>query len=125
MKGVGKFRYDRSGNFVDAENLDKANLNSSDYSRIIRAAEKILNDPDISQPRARETLEAVIRARSLGADANPVWTPNALKVQGLAHEALDEVHEAIQVYEEAIVLNPKIGVKRKLDAFKKAVAGRL
>ncbi|MEB0222896.1 hypothetical protein [Pseudomonas sp. 10S4] len=38
VKGVGKFRYDRGGNFVDAENLDKANLNSSDYSRIIRAA---------------------------------------------------------------------------------------
>jgi hypothetical protein len=29
------------------------------------------------------------------------------------------------MYEEAIVLNPKIGVKRKLDALKKAVAGRL
>src|SRR5207253_1706376 len=123
VKGVGKFRYDRDGNFVDAENLDKANLNSSDYSRIIRAAEKMLNEPDISQPRAREALEAVIRARSLGADANPAWTPNALKVQGLAHEVLDELHEAIQVYEEAIVLNPKIGVKRKLDALKKRVVG--
>ena len=77
MKGVGKFRYDRDGNFVDAENLDKANLNSSDYSRIIRATEKMLNEPDISQPRAREALEALIRARSLGADANPAWTPNA------------------------------------------------
>jgi hypothetical protein len=125
VKGVGKFRYDRGGNFVDAENLDKANLNSSDYSRIIRAAEKILNEPDICQSRAREALEAVIRARSLGADSNPAWTPNALKVQGLAHEVLDERHEAIQVYEEAFVLNPKIGVKRRLDALKKAVAGRL
>ncbi|MNL57846.1 hypothetical protein D3C87_1814370 [compost metagenome] len=99
---MGKFRYDRGGNFVDAENLDKANLNSSDYSRIIRAAEKILNEPDISQSqsRAREALEAVIRARSLGADSNPAWTPNALKVQGLAHEVLDELHEAIQLYGE-------------------------
>lgn len=101
---MGKFRYDRGGNFVDAENLDKANLNSSDYSRIIRAAEKILNEPDISQSqsqsRAREALEAVIRARSLGADSSPAWTPNALKVQGLAHEVLDELHEAIQLYGE-------------------------
>ncbi len=121
---MGKFRYDRGGNFVDAENLDKANLKSSDYSRIIGAAEKILNEPDISQSLAREALEAVIRARSLGADSNPAWTPNALKVQGLAHEVLDELHEAIQVYEEAIVLNPKIGVKRKLDALKKRVVGR-
>jgi hypothetical protein len=48
-----------------------------------------------------------------------------LKVQGLAHEVLDEPYEAIKVYEEAIVLNSKIGVKRKLDALNKAVAERL
>jgi tetratricopeptide (TPR) repeat protein len=121
LKGVGKFRYDRGGNFVDAENLDKANLNSSDYSRIIRAAEKLLNEADISQSPAREALDAVIRARSLGADANPAWTPNALKVQGLAHEALGEHREAIHIYEEAIALNPRVVVKRRLDALKKKI----
>jgi hypothetical protein len=125
VKGVGKFRYDRDGNFVDAGNLDKANLGSSDYSRVIRAAEEILDEPGLSAARAREALDAVIRARSLGADANPAWRPNALKVQGLAHELLEEPHDAIKVYEEAIVLNPKIGVKRRLDALKKKVAGRL
>lgn len=122
VKGVGKFRYDRNGNFVDAENLDKANLGSSDYSRIIRAAEKILGESDLSEDRAREALEAVIRARSLGADANLAWRPNALKVQGLAHEALGEQRDAIQIYEEAIALNPKIGVKRRLDALKKKIS---
>ena len=40
VKGVGKFRYDRDGNFVDAGYLDEAYLGSSDYSRVIRAAEK-------------------------------------------------------------------------------------
>jgi hypothetical protein len=124
VKGVGKFRYDRDGNFVDAGNLDKANLGSSAYSRVIRAAEKILDEPGVSQARAREALGAVIRARSLGADAIPAWAPNALKVQGLAHEVLDEPLEAIKVYEEAIVLNPKIGVKRRLDALKKRVVGK-
>ncbi|MNG10613.1 hypothetical protein D3C84_940920 [compost metagenome] len=66
----------------------------------------------------------MIRARSLGADANLAWKPNALKVQGFAHEVLDELREAIQTYEEAIVLNPKIGVKRRLDALKKRGAAR-
>ena len=124
VKGVGKFRYDRNGNFVDAESLDKANLGSSDYSRIIRATEKILGEPDVSQESAQEILEAVNRARSMGADANPAYKPTALKVQGFAHEALGEHREAIQMYEEAIALNPKIGVKRRLDALKKRVAGR-
>lgn len=119
VKGIGKFRYDSSGNFVDANNLDQANLDSFDYSRIIRAAEKILGEPHLSNERAAETLEAVIRAKSLGADSNTAWKPNALKVQGLAHEILGQTHEAIEVYEEAITLNPKIGVKRRLDALKK------
>ncbi|MNR53406.1 hypothetical protein D3C85_1734180 [compost metagenome] len=64
----------------------------------------------------------MIRARSLGADANLAWRPNALKVQGLAHEALGEQRDAIQIYEEAIALNPKIGVKRRLDALKKKIS---
>ncbi|WP_241149614.1 tetratricopeptide repeat protein [Pseudomonas moraviensis] len=37
---------------------------------------------------------------------------------------MGEHREAIQMYEEAIALNPKIGVKRRLDALKKRVAGR-
>ncbi|WP_339420506.1 MULTISPECIES: tetratricopeptide repeat protein [unclassified Pseudomonas] len=121
VKGVGKFRYDSTGDFVDGNNLGKANLESSDYSRIIRAAEKILGEQDISNKRASEALEAVMRARSLGADSNPAWKPNALKVQGFAHEILGQAHQAIEVYEEAINLNPKIGVKRRLDALKKRV----
>ncbi|MBD8100403.1 hypothetical protein IFR08_17650 [Pseudomonas fluorescens] len=121
VKGVGKFRYDSTGNFVDGNNLDKANLDSSDYSRIIRAVEKILGEQDVSDERATEALAAVMRARSLGADSNPAWKPNALKVQGLAHELLGQIRQAIEVYEEAITLNPKIGVKRRLDALKKRV----
>lgn len=122
IKGVGKFRYDSAGNFVDANKLDKANLDSSDYSRIIRSAEKILEEEDLSDERATEVLNAVIRARLLGADSKPAWKPNALKVQGLAHEILGQARQAIVVYEEAITLSPKIGVKRRLDALKKKIS---
>lgn len=122
VKGVGKFRYDSTGNFVDANNLDKGNLDSSDYSRIIRGAEKILGEQDLSDERATEVLNAVMRARLLGADSNLAWKPNALKVQGLAHEILGQARQAIVVYEEAITLSPKIGVKRRLDALKKKIS---
>jgi hypothetical protein len=48
-----------------------------------------------------------------------LWKPNALKVQGLADEILGQAHQAVEVYEEAINLISKTGVKRRLDALKK------
>ena len=98
-----------------------ANLNSSRYDRIILAAEKILGEGDLTDERTLEVLTAVRRARTLGADENPAWRPTALKVQGLAHEQLGQYPEAVQVYEESLALNPKIGVKRRLASVTKRI----
>ena len=71
-----------------------------------------------SHPRILAALQC---ARSLGADENPAWKPTALNVQGLSHEQLGQYPEAVQVYEEALALNPKIGVKRRLASVSKRV----
>ena len=124
FKDVGSFRNDIDGRFLEADQLNNANLASSRYDRIILAAEKILEDVDLTDERAQEVLTAIQRARSLGADENPAWKPSALKIQGLAHEQLRQYGEAARVYEEALALNPKIGVKRRLaSANKKISAG--
>jgi tetratricopeptide (TPR) repeat protein len=107
FKDMGSFRYSVRGQFMDADQLGDANLNSSHYDRIILSAEKILGEVDLTDERIQEVLTAVQRARSLGADKNPAWKPTALKVQGLAHEQLGQYPEAVQVYEEALALNPK------------------
>ncbi|MDI9778477.1 tetratricopeptide repeat protein [Pseudomonas putida] len=88
---------------------------------MILAAEAMLKGDSSSLPpeKRQYILEALIRARNIGADQNPAWKPTALKVQGLAHEALSQVQEAIACYEEALSLNPKIGVKRKHDSLRK------
>ena len=114
FKDMGSFRYNVHGQFIDADPLGDAKLNSSRYDRIILAAEKILGEGDLTDERTLEVLTAVQRARTLGADENPAWRPTALKVQGLAHEQLGQHPEAARVYEEALALNPKIGVKRRL-----------
>ncbi len=121
FKDMGSFRYNVHGQFIDADQLGDANLNSSRYDRIILAAEKILGEGDLTDERTLEVLTAVRRARTLGADENPAWRPTALKVQGLAHEQLGQYPEAVQVYEESLALNPKIGVKRRLASVTKRI----
>lgn len=118
VAGGGEYRYGADGALVDEGAADVALLRSTNYSAVIITAESMLKgNPDAAE--LEYILDALIRARGLGAHDNPAWKPTALKVQGLAHEVLDQASEAIGCYEEALRLNPKIGVKRKLDALLK------
>ncbi len=121
FKDVGSFRYDIDGRFLDGDQLQDANLTSSRFERILLSAEKVLGEVDLTDERILEVLNSIQRARSLGADEYPAWRATALKVQGLAHELLGQYAEAVQVYEEALSLNPKIGVKRRLASVAKRI----
>lgn len=121
VSGGGEYRYGADGVILDENSADNAFLHSTDYSAVILTAEAMLkgDTSTLAIEKRQEILEALVRARGLGADENPAWKPTALKVQGLAHEALSQAEEAIACYEEALSLNPKIGVKRKLDSLRK------
>jgi hypothetical protein len=115
VAGGGEYRYGTDGDLVDEGAGDVALLGSTSYSEVILTAESMLKGkPGFAE--LESILAALIRARGLGAGDNPAWKPTALKVQGLAHEALGQAREAIGCYKEALRLNPKIGVKRRLDA---------
>ena len=73
--------------------------------------------------QAELLLEAILRARELGADSDLSWKALALKLQGFTLEALGKYKEALDIYEEALKINSKIGVKRKADAIRKKLAG--
>ncbi|MNG07575.1 Tetratricopeptide repeat protein [compost metagenome] len=69
--------------------------------------------------QAKEALTIVIRARKHVADQVDAWKAKSLKLQGLAHEALGDFREAVDAFDEALALDPKIGVKRKRDSLLK------
>lgn len=123
VSGGGEYRYGADGTILDDHSADDAFLKSTDYSAVIMTAETMLKGDSflLAPGKVEEILAELIRARHLGADQNPAWKPTALKVQGMAHEALAQIIEAIACYQEALELNPKIGVKRKLDSLRKRV----
>ncbi len=124
LKDIGEFRYDKFGKFLDYATYNSARLTCKDYGVILRAAYEFLKKPDLDQKRLETILDAILRARLLGADADQGNKLFALKIQGFALEALCRHKDALAVYEEALAINPKIGVKRKADALKKKLGRR-
>ncbi|UCP00823.1 tetratricopeptide repeat protein [Metapseudomonas lalkuanensis] len=90
------------------------------YEFAIPAAEELLKSPVLTPEIAKQALDIVTRARKHGADWVDAWKAKSLKLQGLAHEALGDLRAAVDAFDEALALDPKIGVKRKRDSlFKK------
>lgn len=118
-KGIGKFKYDAYGNFIDAEKFKLACLSCNRYEVVLPAVAELLKTESLSRKDAKKALEAILSAKSLGAENDKGWRATAFKLQGQALEALGEIKEAIASYEEALASNPKIGVKQKLAALKK------
>lgn len=113
---VGAFEYDAQGKCLDQYYFDDPGLNIARYSEIIPAAQALLDEPTVSQGRAKIALQMAIKARSLGADKDARWNPLALKVQGLAYDQLGQSEEALDCMLRATELKPRLGLKRKIDA---------
>lgn len=122
INGIGTFHYDMQGQFVDSERFGAARLQSERYDVALMAAEEILKATDLNEQRAKAALDAATRACGNGADNDQGWKAVALKVQGLAHEFLQNNEKALAAFDQALAINPKIGVKRKADSLRKKLA---
>ena len=118
---IGTFWYDSEGFFLDNKNYLDARLACDSFDVLLFAAEELLKSPELNEHSAQAALEAAQRARLLGADNDPGWKALALKLQGIAYEFLKHDTNALVAFEEALVLNPKLGIKRKISALKKAI----
>lgn len=123
-KNIGKFQYDASGTFLDTEKYQAERLRSNRYEIILPAVAEILKTDSIfnANENAQKALDAVLAAKSLGAVSDKGWGATAFKLEGQAYEQLGRFSEAISAYEEALTINPKIGVKQKVASLKKQIS---
>jgi hypothetical protein len=115
----GSFAYARDGNFIDRMRWLAAGLAIGDIATV----EQLLGETGNQPPPALagQLLTALDVALASPANTWPKVRARIFKSRGLCLEAMAEVGKALQAYDEALALDPKIGVKRKADQLRKVV----
>ena len=90
-------------------------------SLIARDRFKEISD-NLSNEEAEEILSLLSNALKKGLDEYPNEKASVYRTIGEVHEALGKIDDAIKNYEIALQINPKVGVKRRLNALKKKKA---
>lgn len=121
-KYLGEFRYSPNGEFLDREALLDASLNKGSPASRFATISKQFKDtpsPDIADKAIAVTDEIL----SEGKVFSPAWNAMVHRLAGEAHEYLGHLDTALAQYDEALTLDPKVGVKRKADALRKRLRG--
>ena len=120
----GKFRYTFEGEFIDKDKWEDARIkyaSSFELSLIARDRFKEVSD-NLSNEEAEEILSLLSKSLNKGLDEYPNEKASVYRTIGEVHEALGKIDDAIKNYELALQINPKVGVKRRLNALKKKKA---
>ncbi len=126
---MGKFSYDFTGKFLDPDAYEVAKQAVSLkhawkieeagaidlYRMAVVKREQYWDEPE-SRVKAVAWLE---KALKMGLDMWPDYKARAFKILGEAHEMNGDGAKALFFYEEAMKLNPKIGLKRRVAQLKK------
>ena len=122
-KGLGRFTYSASGDFQDAQVFQAAKLERGDYSAKLMAARDLLKT-GATPENASKALNAANMALVEGAKDRPDWGAIAHRVRGESYEVLGQQTEALQAFELALSLNPKVGVQKRAVALRKKLGTR-
>lgn len=117
----GKFAYSFSGEFIDAERWQAERIKqASGFELHAIARERFQNlDKYVDPNVGKEILSLLEKALQRGLDNYPEEQARIYRTMGELFEMLGEEPKAIESYERALRLSPKVGVKRKLEALKK------
>lgn len=117
------YRYSYDGEFFDSDlvtsvDLDRAESNEYGYSLFDRAQAILAQDTE-TKTSPKNAAKAVELLRSaLGKNMSPNTKARAHRIIGELAESQGDLQTALSEYTDALHLNPKIGLKRKVKALK-------
>jgi tetratricopeptide (TPR) repeat protein len=117
--GVG-FDFDFDGNFLDQEKLDKLSFDSASGFTLHERAKRLLQFAIDSDDKAKlqEVYELLKIALTRNIDKYPNEQASIHRAMGEILEAMKDAVGALNHYELALSLNPKVGLKRRVATLK-------
>jgi len=94
-------------------------LKRGEVSTAVLAAERLLKSAP-TPANAERVLASLARVVAKSRDLSTDWRAEILKVRGAALEICGDTAAAIATYEQGLSLKPKLAVKRRLTALRKA-----
>ncbi|MDH0363365.1 hypothetical protein [Comamonas aquatica] len=117
-KELGDFSYSASGEFLDIQKYQEAQLENGNYAIKLMAARDLLKfEP--SQGNAVKALSAANAALEEGAKDVHDWGAIAHRLRGESYELLGQLPEALAAFDHALLLNPKVGIQKRATALRK------
>lgn len=118
--GGVSFAYSLQGVFIDRDRWIQWSLAKGDLAVVNKLLNKANKEPSADlAARLIAGTEVALASRRPGDEHTRAW---AYKLRGMCLEAQAKPSEALHDYELALQLDAKIGVKRRADALRKALA---
>lgn len=110
------FAYKLDGTFIDRDRWIHSRLKAGD----IYVVEKVMRETRGAP--AQDTAERLLQSLALALSDHHLQDSSrafALRLQGEVFEAEGALEKALESYTQAMAINPKIGVKRRVDSLRK------
>jgi hypothetical protein len=112
---LGAFRYSSTSEFLDREAWQEAQLAKGDCGSVLALAERLIKNAN-GKPSS-ELSERLVKGIDRVMDGRALaW---AMKLRGMCIDAQGNMQEALDCYQKALALDPKVGVKRRAEQIRK------
>lgn len=118
----GKFAYHIDGSFIDGNRWEAAIIEFASGFELHQLAKNKISELELNRfgAEAEEIIQILEKALNRDLQQYPNEQASIYRTMGEFYEIQSEISKALQLYEKALQLNPKVGLKRKVAALKSA-----